>query len=256
MKNNLPPKIFLLIGLTRESKHWDDTFVNSLKEKFKTDDIVGLDIPGAGTRLSEKTPVTMKAIVKSMRKFYAHELATDQEKILITASLGGMIGATWLDLFRADFDRFVIINSSFGNFSPVHKRVQPSSIKDFFKVFFAKGNDDKENKTLSLCANSNDAIKRTLPKWIEIAKTRPLAKENILRQLAAGATCRVQFEPQIPVLIVASKFDRLAHYSCSQEIHSRWPMSTLHLCDDPKIGHAYHIDAPAKLADTIVEWVG
>lgn len=248
-----PTRIFLIIGLTKESAHWDDTFVQSLKEKFQTDDIVGIDLPGAGQFLNKKSPLSMEGVVKETRDHYLQYLDGSTNNILVAISLGGMVATEWLRHFPKDFDKFIIVNSSFRGFSPVYKRVQPWAIKKFFKVFLAGSEDLREHHIINLCSNNSDAYEYTKTKWVKIAKERPMAKVNMLRQLLAASRYMPKHTPQLPTLIIAARHDRLAHFSCSQKLHKKWG-GDFHLMEEEHIGHGIHIDAPKELAQVIYDW--
>ena len=246
-------RIFLVIGLTKESAHWDESFVTALKEKFQTNEVIALDLPGSGQYLNKTSPLTMEGVVKETRANYQKFLQGDTHNILVAISLGGMVATEWLKHYPADFERFVIINSSFKGFSPVYKRVQPWAIQKMLQVFVSQTPEAKEHHTIDLCSNNPDVYDSVKEKWVNIAKVRPMAKSNMLRQLIAGALYSPNHRPSIPTLIIAAKHDKLAHYSCSKKLHEKWG-GDFHLIEDERIGHGVHIDAPEKLAMIIHDW--
>jgi uncharacterized radical SAM superfamily protein len=67
-------QIVLIIGLTKESSHWDPDFINNIKKHFGTHDLLLVDLPGSGTRLNEKSPLSIKEIVESTRDHYSEQL--------------------------------------------------------------------------------------------------------------------------------------------------------------------------------------
>ena len=246
-------RIFLIIGITKESAHWDDTFVEKLKEKYQTDDIVAIDLPGAGKFLDKKSPLSMEGVVKETRSNYKDLLDNTKDNILVSISLGGMVATEWLKQYPGDFQKFVIVNSSFRGFSPVYKRVQPWAIRKFFKVFMASNEEEREHHIIDLCSNNSEAYDSTKNKWVKIAKERPMSKENMLRQLLAGSRYKPMHKPQIPTLIIAARHDKLAHFSCSEKLHQKWG-GDFYLMDEEHIGHGVHLDAPQQLAQVIYEW--
>ncbi len=248
-------KLFLIIGLTKESGHWDDNFVEKLKEDFKTDNLVAFDIPGNGKFIKEQTPKSITKIVEKMRTVYLNDINTDAdtENILISISLGGMIATEWTRLYPNDFNRMVIVNSSFSNLSPVYKRVQPKAMKTFFKIILTKSHEKREQMILDMCVNNKNAHQKTHEKWVQIAKTRPVSEKNMIIQTYAGSKYKVDHKPNIPVYIIAAKHDKLAHFSCSKKIHDKWG-GDFTLIDDETIGHGVHIDAPDKLSQLICDW--
>jgi pimeloyl-[acyl-carrier protein] methyl ester esterase len=248
-----PTRIFLLIGLTKESAHWDDVFVASLKEKFNTEDVVAIDLPGAGKYLDQKSPLSMEGVVKETRLNYQEYLKGDTHNIMVSISLGGMVATEWMKFYPTDFEKFVIVNSSFKGFSKIYKRVQPWAMQKFFKVFLAGTEEEREHHVIDLCSNNADVYDHTKKKWVKLAKERPMAKINMVRQLIAGARYSPDHKPEIPTLIIAAKHDKLAHYTCSENLHKKWG-GDFHLIDDEKVGHGVHIDAPKQLASIIYEW--
>jgi pimeloyl-[acyl-carrier protein] methyl ester esterase len=248
-----PTRIFLIIGLTKESAHWDDHFVQSLKDKFQTDDVIGIDLPGAGAFLDKKSPLSMEGVVKETRANYQKYLDGSTHNILVSISLGGMVATEWLKHYPSDFEKFVIVNSSFRGFSPVHKRVQPWAMKKFFKVFLAGSEDEREHHVIDLCTNNSDVYDYTKEKWVKLAKERPMAKVNMVRQLIAATRYSPDHKPEIPTLIIAARHDKLAHFSCSEKLQEKW-QKDFHIIEDEKVGHGVHIDAPQELAKVIHDW--
>lgn len=250
-----PTRIFLIIGLTKESKHWDDSFVAKLKELFQTEHLVAMDLPGAGQFLSQASPLTMKGIVSKTRDHYnEHFLDTDKyENLLVAISLGGMVSTQWLQDYPNDFQKFVIVNSSFKGLSPVYKRVQPKAIPEFLKIASTKDPAKREDLVIKLCGNNTKNYKHVHDKWVEIAKERPMSVINMVRQTIAGARFNPSFVPKIPTFIIAARFDRLAHFSCSENLQKVWK-ADFHMIEDKHIGHGVHFDAPIELAQLIYEW--
>lgn len=248
-----PTRIFLVIGLTKEGAHWDDDFVENLKKKFNTQDVIAVDLPGAGQFLDKKSPLSMEGIVKETRQHYLKYLDGNSHNIMVSVSLGGMVATEWIKHYPADFEKFVIINSSFRGFSPVHKRVQPWAMKKFFKVFLSKTEEEKEDQIIKLCSNNSDMYDHTKHKWVKIAKERPMAKQNMVRQLIAASRYSPNHKPEIPTLIIAARHDKLAHFSCSEKLQERWNKD-LHIMEEEHIGHGVHIDAPVELAQVIHDW--
>jgi pimeloyl-ACP methyl ester carboxylesterase len=248
-----PTRLFLLIGLTKESAHWDDHFVNELKKQFQTEDVVAIDLPGSGEYLSMLSPLSMEGVVKETRSNYAKYLKGDSHNIMIAISLGGMVATEWIKHYPSDFERFVIINSSFKGFSPMFKRVQPKALKEFFKIFFSKSEEQREDLIIKLCSNNTEKYDQVKHKWVKIAKERPMKRINMVRQLLAATRYSPGYKPDLPTLIIAARHDRLAHFSCSEQLQKRW-QADFKLNTSDKVGHAYHIDAPEELASIIYEW--
>lgn len=251
--SNKPIRIFLIIGLTKEGAHWDDHFIENLKKKFNTEDVITVDLPGSGRFQDQKSPLSMAGIVNETRKNYLDSFQGDRHNILVSVSLGGMVATEWIKHYPKDFEKFVIINSSFRGFSPVHKRVQPWAMKKFFQVFLAGSDEEREHHVIDLCSNNSDMYDRTKRKWLKLAKERSMAKSNMLRQLLAGTRYTPDCKPEIPTLIVAARHDKLAHFSCSESLQKKWNKD-LYIFEEEHIGHGAHIDAPEELATVIHDW--
>jgi pimeloyl-ACP methyl ester carboxylesterase len=246
-------RIFLIIGLTKESAHWDDVFIEKLKEFYDVEDITAIDLPGTGAFIDQKSPATISEIVSVSRKNYESLFIKDENRLLVAISLGGMVATEWTRQFPQDFNQFVIMNSSFKGLNPLFKRLQPWGMTQFLKVFLAPTHTSKEKFILELVSNQKEVQKNTLSKWVEISKERPISKENMVRQTVAAARYTFNHKPEIPTFIIASTHDRLAHFSCSQALHKEWG-GDFHLIEDPKAGHGLHVDIPEMLARLITDW--
>lgn len=244
-------QLFLVIGLTKEGRHWDDSFVQYLKNKFNTEEAFLVDLPGSGEFDEESSPISIEDIIKQTRRRYKENFDPDARRILVSISLGGMAGASWVEQYPDDFHDFVIINSSFSNLSPIYKRVQPQSMKKFFSIFLTKCKKDKDRKIVKMCSNNTDRHEETLEKWDELSNISFMKPTNIIRQVLAGATFKLpSAKPKANVYVVAAKHDSLAHYSCSEDLAKHWD-APLYLFEEKHIGHALHIDAPEELAENI-----
>jgi pimeloyl-[acyl-carrier protein] methyl ester esterase len=182
-----------------------------------------------------------------------NNLNNDKEKILISISMGGMVGSKWCHLFPNDFNYFVIMNSSFKNLSPVHKRVQPSAMKEFVKIFATKDHTKREEKIISLCSNRKSKHPETLITWVKLATEKAMSQENMVRQTIAAARFSMDFKLQNKVLIIVALHDKLAHFTCSQQIRDFWQADYEEI-DSPDVGHAIHIDASSQAPEIIHNW--
>ncbi len=244
--------IYLLIGLTKESRHWSEEFVEALKKSLNPHSIQLVDLPGSGKFLHMPSPTKMEKIVSEARsqlKFFP-----GHRRVVVAMSLGGMSAWSWAVSYPEDFTHLVMINSSMGGLSPFWKRVQPKAMIQFFKIASSKRGATKEKKILKLCSNQEEKSQKILPSWVRIGEEANMSLLNSIRQIIAGIRFRPKKVPHIPLLIVASKHDRLAHFSCSEAI-AEHAKAELVLNDDPSIGHAFHVDGPDLLAETIRSWL-
>jgi pimeloyl-[acyl-carrier protein] methyl ester esterase len=248
--------VYLVIGLTKESRHWSDEFVTALKEKLNPNSIQLVDLPGSGKLIKHKSPTSMKKIVEHARSQLTFH--PNHQRLVVSISLGGMLAWSWVHEHPEDFTHLVMINSSLGSLSPVWKRVQPVGMLNFFKIAAAKNGHQKEKLILDLCSNNRKNAEKILPRWIKLGEEASMSLANTIRQVVAGAGFMPKSAPKIPMLVIAAKHDRLAHFSCSEAIAdhaSKFTEVKMVLSDDPEVGHAFHVDAPDYLSDTIQSWV-
>ncbi len=248
-------QVFLIIGLSKESEHWDDDFIEYVKGSYGIEekDLVKMDIPGSGVLLDQKTPSSLKEIARKMREHYLDKIDRSKKRICISVSLGAMIAMEWACMFKEDFDQVVFVNSSFTGISPIFKRVQPKALLMFIKTFCTFNVVKKEQHILALCSNKDVVRKKTLSKWVDISNARPVRKVNLIRQVISGALNDPSHGASAELLFIGAKHDRLAHYSCSVAAHKKWG-GDLFLIDDPTVGHGVHIDDPQHLSSIIYNW--
>ena len=242
---------FLLRGLIRESGHWGD-FIPYLEKAFKKNKITTMDIPGTGVYYNDRSPLTIKAMVKSMRESYQKELIGKPERVLIAISLGGMIAAEWAKLFPNDFDRLIIINSSFRGFSPIYKRLKLSNIPRLIVNGFRRNINAKEATIIKTVSNRPEKYQQTLKVWVDIQHKRPVSVSNSMRQLIAAARFHASKKrPRPLVLLLSGKGDRLVSPQCTLDIEKIWQVSHW---SHPDAGHALTLDEPEWVVKQMKNW--
>lgn len=242
---------YLIRGLIREARHWGE-FPSHILEQFPGANITTIDIPGAGEFFNSPSPLTIKTMVEEMRQVYLKKTRGEEEKILISVSLGGMISAQWMKMYPEDFDKAVLINTSYGGLSPIYNRLRPSALAYLLKVPALKGRA-KEAHLLRLVTNHNQIFDKTLNLWEGIQKDRPVSLSNTLRQLMAAALFRVgDWKPQVPVILLASKLDRMVSVECSEAIAKAWSVPLItHVTG----GHDLTADDPAWVSREIKKFI-
>ena len=235
---------YLIRGLIREHAHWGN-FIDHLTKCFPGSLITTLDIPGAGIYYNSPSPASIKEMLEQMHRDYLKHCKENEEPILVAISLGGMIAVEWLGAHPRDFSYGILINTSFGDFSPVYQRLMPSAFKHLVKVFALKGRE-KESHILKLVTNNRDVFAETLDLWDDIQSKRPVSTANTLKQLMAGATFRVgNFTPPIKLQIIASTKDRMVNVECSRTIARKWKLP---IVEHPTGGHDLTVDDPEWVA--------
>lgn len=240
---------YLIRGLIREAAHWGD-FLDHIKKGYPTAKITTIDIPGAGVFYRDPSPLSIAEMVEQMRKVFKTHIVPGEENILIAISLGGMIAAKWLQHHPEDFQRCVLINTSYRDYSPVFERLKPSALAYLLKVPTLKGRA-KEAHILKLVSNHADRFESTLNLWDKIQAERPVSLKNTLRQLVAAARFKSDgFIPKIPILILAADKDRMVSVRCSEKIAKAWNVPIL---KHPTGGHDLSADDPQWIVNKIKE---
>ena len=246
--------IFLLRGLTRESGHWGASFTENLLQEFPNSKLSFLDLPGSGIYHNEKAGLTVNKLMEFMREREIDNInKTCGKNIIMATSLGGMVAVEWIDKHPGDFQGLVMISSSFKRICTMDERAKPDVRKEMFQVMFEKDLSNRE--ALLLRINSNDSLhfSDNLEAWVKIQTEQPMTKANILRQTIAGM--RYEFSgslPNIPVLIIGSKGDRLVSETCIAKVHNEFGGE---LVWHETSGHGVPIDAPEWLVSTVKVWV-
>ncbi len=246
------PNFVLLRGLIREAGHWGE-FLDILKKTFPTSKIICLDIPGAGVHYQTATPTSIPGIVDFMRaELKTHTLDPQQPTVLLAISLGGMIAAQWMHSYPKDFTHSVLINTSYGNFSPMWKRLKPEALLKLVKVPTLKG-IAKETRILEVVSNRPENYSKVAKLWSDIDAKRPVSLANTVRQLWAAAHFKaIEQKPQLPILIMAAPEDKMVDVSCSRAIAKAWKVPAV---EHPTAGHDLVTDFPDWVAQQVRDWL-
>lgn len=249
---NTPNYSFVLVrGLIREQAHWGQ-FVDELRSRFPHARVEGIDLPGAGKRFQEKAPMTIVGMLKLMREdLDALKLPEDSTKVLIAVSLGGMVAGQWLQDFPEDFERAILINTSYAQFSPTWRRLKPTALAGFIPLIGKRGRA-REVQILRVVSNRSDLYGRVSKEWAKIHAERPVSVENTFRQLWAAFRFKGVRQPAAKVLLMNSASDRMVDPKCSQDIAKAWDVP---LVVHPTAGHDLTTDEPVWAADEIKKWL-
>jgi pimeloyl-[acyl-carrier protein] methyl ester esterase len=242
---------FLFRGLIREAKHWAE-FPDKLGNAFANSRVTTIDIPGAGVYFRSPSPLSIKKMVEEMRQVYLEQKKENDECYLLAISLGGMIAAQWLKDYPQDFEKAVLINTSYGGISKIFDRLKFSAFLHILKVPTLKGRA-KEAHILRLVSNHKNVFDKSLNLWEVIQKERPVSLSNTIRQLTAGGLFRIgSFRPALPVLILASVHDRMVSVECSRAIALKWDSV---IFEHPTAGHDLSIDDPNWIVDKVRDFI-
>jgi pimeloyl-ACP methyl ester carboxylesterase len=245
--------VYLLRGLTRESGHWGTQFEDSLRKQIPNCSVHYLDLPGAGIFFEEKSPKRVSKMVEFIRNRYIDSLMESAGRnILVATSLGSMVASQWAIQHPYDFQALILICPSYKNVCRLKERAQPEVRREMFQSIFASDVTKREGILLKI--NSNDSLnyERNLTMWVKIQKDRPMSKGNTLRQTIAGMRYKLdQSLPEIPILIVGSKGDRVVSTACIQAVHEKIGGD---LILHETSGHGIPVDAAPWLANQIALW--
>lgn len=239
----------LLRGLARESRHWG-CFAADLQRHLPASDVaVTLDLPGTGSLWDERSPATVPGLVQEARR----ELALLRGKppyVLVALSLGGMVAREWAAMDR-QVAGCVLINTSLGGVAPFWQRLRPRSYPTLLSLLRpGLGLLQRERAILHLTSNApvQDVVAR---EWAAYARSAPITRMNVLRQLLAAARYRSRGAALVPTLLLASTRDRLVSVECSRRLARAWG-APLH--EHPRAGHDLPLDDAAWVVEEIIRW--
>lgn len=245
--------IFLLRGLVREKKHWD-WFKGYLQDAFPSANIILLEIPGVGESFDLTSPDNFTDMIKFMRDNSLSYIDDKNENILIAMSLGGMIARVWLDQYKTDFSKLILINTSFKGITPLFQRLRPLSILRFIRIFFTPSIRSREKLILAMVSNNKSQREKLLDGWIDIQEKRPVKRNSFINQIKAALTSKVDISvpSNVKILILAGKKDKLCNYKSSIKLNQAWGGDIL---IHETAGHDLPIDDPRWLVQTIKKWI-
>ena len=242
----------LLRGLARESGHWGG-FAALLQRRHPDARIVALDLPGNGSLNDQPSPGRIEAMTQWCReRLRAQELGPPYR--LLALSMGAMVAVDWAVRAPRELGACVLINTSLRPFSPWHRRLRPANYAALFALALTPRPAIAHERTiLRLTSRNPAAAADVLGDWSALRRTRPVSATNALRQLLAAARYRAPVSPPaVPLLVLASRRDRLVDWRCSQELARRWRAE---IAVHPTAGHDLTLDDPAWVADQIERWL-
>lgn len=241
----------LLRGLTREAAHWQG-FDVALGRALPDVHIETHDLPGTGTQWNRPSPATMGVITDDVRKRVRE--GGDAPVVLVAISLGGMVAIDWIARASNEVAAAVIISSSLGRFSLPHRRLRPSAWAALLRAAISRDITTRESAVLSVTSNLRSSDPAVLRDWVEVQRIRPVTRTTALRQSVAATLFRgPAILPTRPLLLLASRADRLVHPSCTQALVDayggdvRW---------HEHAGHDVPLDDPAWVVGQILAWRG
>jgi pimeloyl-ACP methyl ester carboxylesterase len=245
----------LLRGLMRETRHWGE-FPALFRDALGAQDVVTLDFPGNGSLHAQASATSVAEMAD-----YCHA----QLKLLgyappyrvLALSLGGMVAVAWNELYPGELEKMVLINISLSPYNPFNQRLRPASYPALICCLLFGSADQRENLILRLTSRLKSRPENRqsiLEQWMDYARERPVTRTNILRQLSAAAKYRASpSAPSIPVLLLASRQDRLVDAKSSLTLAHHWQCAIrLH----PTAGHDLPLDDGGWVIQQVKEWTG
>ncbi len=246
-----PTRWIFLRGLTREAVHWGG-FADAFREAMPGAEVLMLDLPGNGQWHARPSPMSVEAMVAECRAELAQRGVAGPFQLL-AMSLGAMVATEWARSAPAEVQGCVLINTSFGSFSPFYRRLRPRNYVALLReVLMAPTPLAAESAVLRLTSNRAQEHAAVVADWVHARAQRPVSSSNALRQLLAAARYRAPRTcPAERMLLLASAQDGLVSSQCSQAIASAWACPlVLH----PWAGHDLPLDDPAWVAGQVAQW--
>ncbi|HVE52016.1 MAG TPA: alpha/beta fold hydrolase [Ramlibacter sp.] len=237
----------LLRGLARETRHWG-RFTGLLRRGVRGDRVLAVDLAGNGQRRGATTPGSVQAIAEDVRQLVAG--LAPPPYVLVAVSLGGMVAVEWAAEHPQEIAGCVLVNSSFGRFSPPWQRLRPRALLHL-ATLLPCGPDAREMGILRLTSNTT-ADPDVSAAWARFARDAPVTRANMMRQLLAAARYRAPAEaPRPPILVLASARDRLADVRCSRALARAWRCE---MREHPTAGHDLPLDDPRWMIAQMLAW--
>jgi pimeloyl-ACP methyl ester carboxylesterase len=247
----VPARWIFLRGLTREAVHWGG-FPGAFQAAMPGAQVLMLDLPGNGQWHARQSPVSVAAMVQACRAELAQRGITGPYHLL-AMSLGAMVATEWARSAPAEVQGCVLINTSFGNFSPFYRRLRPRNWAPLVRgVLRARGPREAEATVLRLTSHRAAERLAMVDAWVAARQARPVSGANALRQLVAAARYRApRTRPLERMLLLCSTRDGLVSSRCSEAIARAWgcPL-VLH----PWAGHDLPLDDPVWVAAQVAGW--
>lgn len=240
----------LLRGLARESRHWGD-FPRRLAQHLPGERVLALDLPGNGTRWRDRSRTRIAAAVEDVRTALA-QAGHGPPYRLLALSMGGMAAVHWAHAHPRELEGCVLLNTSFGRFSPLWQRLRPAAVRELGSLLLRPSNALAREAAILRLTSNRPPDAAVAQAWAQHALSAPVTRANVLRQLLAAARFRAPPRaPDVPMLLLASRMDRLVSVQCSRAIAHAW---RLPLREHPSAGHDLPLDDAEWVIRSILDW--
>lgn len=237
----------LLRGWARETRHWG-AFPQQLAAELGARAIAA-DLPGNGRLHRQRSPMSVAAIAEEVRQ----AVALKEKLYLLGLSLGGMVAIEWAIRHRAEVAGCVLVNTSLRPFSAFHERLRPKTYGTLVRVALFERRARAREAAILRLTSAGAPSAELVSEWARYAEEEPVSGPNVLRQLVAAARYRApESPPEAPILVLASRQDRLVDVRCSIALANRWNAP---LAVHESAGHDLALDDPRWLAARVGEWI-
>jgi pimeloyl-ACP methyl ester carboxylesterase len=244
----------LLRGLMREARHWGEfplLFQNALGAQH----VVALDFPGNGRLHAQASATSVVEMANDIRMQLKQRGYAPPYRVL-ALSLGAMAALAWSELYPAELEKMVLINTSLGPYNPFYHRLRPANYSTLFRHLLFGSAVERESLILQLTSSlkSHSENKQAiLDQWTAYARECPVTRVNVLRQLRAAISYRdAPAVPSVPVLLLAGQQDRLVNVRCSLTLAQHWRCAIrLH----PTAGHDLPLDDGVWVTQQVKDWL-
>lgn len=253
----------LLRGLMREARHWGAfpaLFAQQMQQgqpgqqvQHQAITVITPDFAGNGSRNGELSAATVPQMATQLRS-HLQQLGHAPPYHVLALSLGAMAGVAWASQYPDDVARLVLMNTSLQPFNPLHHRLRPHNYPALLGLLLADQRA-REQTILRITSNLADDAQSAcvLQSWQQYAAQNPVSRRNIVRQLLAAMRYRASAKaPPVPLLMLASREDRLVSVECSRKIAALW-QCPLRLHESA--GHDLPLDDGAWVVRQIREWM-
>ena len=237
----------LLRGLSREAGHWG-AFLPALADAMPDADVLPLDLPGAGARLHDRGPLTIRSAMEKVRREALARAAPGARFALMGVSLGGMVVMEWAARHPSEVAGVVVGASSAAGVSPLWKRMRPRGMTMVARSALERDLGRREAGIVRTVSNRRDLWDETIRSWTRIQQERPMSLATVAAQVYAASRWRAPPRLDVPALFLVGKRDRLVHPDCSRQLATRYGAE---IVEHPDAGHDLTTDA----AEWVVEQV-
>jgi len=245
--------ILLIRGLAREARHWG-AFPQRLEEGLEEVKAFTLDLPGVGTEVHRKSPVTVPDIIADIReRWLPIRDANPGPWHLFGISFGGMVSMGWVMAHPTDFVRLTLCNTSAANLGLPHQRIRPRALAGLAQTMRIADPLEREREVLALISNVPEKYDEIAREWAEFARDASPGRSLVVRQILAAGGFRAPRSFAVPTMLLMSEQDRFTGTHCMNRLSDRLGVPTHR---HPTAGHAMSVDDPDWIVARMADWMG